>query len=50
MKVIVTEIDDKGRVNVSHKEFAPKKEKKVEKAKVEETTEVKESTEEKPQE
>ena len=50
LKVIVTEIDDKGRVNVSHKEFAPKKEKKVEKAKVEETTEVKESTEEKPQE
>ena len=50
LKVIVTEIDDKGRVNVSHKEFAPKKEKKVEKAKVEETTEVKDSTEEKPQE
>ena len=43
LKVIVTEIDEKGRVNVSHKEFVPKKPKpekkapKKEEVKVEET-------------
>jgi polyribonucleotide nucleotidyltransferase len=45
LKVRVTEIDEKGRVNVSHKEFAPKVEKKpVEKkeTKVEETAPVSE--------
>ena len=35
LKVRVTEIDEKGRVNLSHKEFTKKPEKKVEK-KVEE--------------
>ena len=50
LKVIVTEIDEKGRVNISHKEFVPKKpkpekkapkveEKPAEEAKVEETKE-----------
>ena len=40
LKVRVTEIDEKGRVNLSHKEFCPKPEKKVEK-KVEDKTEKK---------
>ena len=30
LKVVVTEIDDKGRINLSHKEFEPKPEQKVE--------------------
>ena len=54
VKVIVTEIDEKGRVNVSHKEFVAKKprpekkvalkveEKPAEEAKTEETTKVEE--------
>ena len=45
LKVRVTEIDEKGRVNLSHKEFEPKPEKKVEKK-----VEVKEPKEEKVEE
>ncbi len=37
LKVIVTEIDEKGRINLSHKEFEPKPEKKDKTEKVQET-------------
>ena len=41
LKVRVTEIDEKGRVNLTHKEFAPKVEKKVEPKKTKEVKEEK---------
>ena len=44
LKVRVTEIDEKGRVNLTHKEFAPKVEKKVEPKKVKEVKEEKVET------
>ena len=46
LKVIVTEIDEKGRVNVSHKEFAPKPAPKAPKVEEKEETPVQENTQE----